>query len=92
MQEYDQLKDMVVAIEDDLTKAEGGDDSIEGLYDMGLPLCYGNFLDGDFNEDCYIDLLDFGVLSTDWMDGYSLDDNLFHGCVLDCCEYFQPVV
>ena len=57
-----------------LTKAEGGNDSIEGLYDMGLPLCYGNFLDGDFNEDCYIDLLDFGVLSTDWMDGYSLDD------------------
>ena len=57
-----------------LTKAEGGDDSIEGLYDMGLPLCYGDFLDGDFNEDCYIDLLDFGVLSTDWMNGYSLDD------------------
>ncbi|MCK4627487.1 MAG: hypothetical protein KAT56_00715 [Sedimentisphaerales bacterium] len=24
MQEYDQLKDMVAAIEDDLTKAEGG--------------------------------------------------------------------
>lgn len=57
-----------------LTEAAGGDDSIEGLYKMGLPLCYGDLLDGDLNEDCYIDLLDFGVLSADWMDGYGLDD------------------
>ena len=57
-----------------LTKAEGGDDSVEGLYEMGLPLCYGDILDGDFNENCYIDLLDFGVLSASWMDSYGMDD------------------
>ncbi|MCK4627650.1 MAG: LamG domain-containing protein, partial [Sedimentisphaerales bacterium] len=57
-----------------LTKAEGGDDSVEGLYEMGLPLCYGDILDGDFNENCYIDLLDFGALSASWMDSYGMDD------------------
>jgi len=33
----------------------------------GLGDCYGIAMEGDLNEDCYVDLIDFSMLASDWL-------------------------
>ena len=69
------LGDYVLTLTADDTEFTGSDsvtihvysDSCQAAKAMGIPL-----LQGDFNEDCIVDLADFSVLADNWLDSIAL--------------------
>ncbi len=64
--------------------AQAGAVSIVQIYrdSSGHINCGGNYLPGDANEDCYVDLADFAVFTEDWLRCTDPEDP-------NCVEWFE---